>query len=128
MLAGSAWCKRTGINATQAVIIGCLLSVLFGCGGLPHNAKVDLTYPQEINVEYLSAPRVIVQVCVPDRTVSLAPIELDLTKVPLTRSRLTGLITVPGGVSDTKEMLAARRIYHSEIAAHSVPDIAAWLI
>jgi len=107
------------MNAARALGGCCLLSSFSACGGLPHDAKVDLTYPQWINVEYLSAMRVVVQVCVPDRTVSLAPLELDLTKVPAIPPRRERTLY---GAQDTKEMLAARSAYVSKITANSIPD------
>lgn len=111
--------KRVFTRAVHALRTCCLISLLSACGGLPHDAQVDLTYPQSINVEYLSALRVIVQICVPDRTVSLVPLDLDLTKVPATPSRREQTLS---GISDTKEMLEARRAYVSKITTNSKPD------
>lgn len=119
MLIDSTSRKRAFMNAVQAFGACCLLSILSACGGLPHDAKVDLTYPQWINVEYLSAMRVVVQVCVPDRTVSLVPLDLDLAKVPAIPQRRERTLY---GAQDTKEMLAARSAYVSKITANSIPD------
>lgn len=118
MLIDSTSRKRIQMNAAPSLGTCCLLSVLSACGGLPHDAKVDLTYPQWINVEYLSAMRVVVQICVPDRTVSLAPLDLDLARVPPIPPRRERILYV----QDTKEMLAARSAYVSKITANSIPD------
>lgn len=111
--------RKIFTRAVHSLRACCLLSLLSACGGLPHDAQVDLTYPQSINVEYLSALRVIVQICVPDRTVSLVPLELDLTKVPATPSRREQGLS---SISDTNEMLEARKAYVSKITANSNPD------
>lgn len=93
------------------------------CHITPHDDRVDLTYPQSIDVDYLSAPRVILQVCIPDRTVSFVPMVLDLSReLPAGPHWALKPIAVPGGVADSAEKLAARTAYITRVTAGSLPD------